>query len=243
MGTPAQGQALRAASDSSDHVQRIIETLASDEMRGRSALSIADITKAADFIAGEFRQIGLIPYAEDDYRQSFQTSRSKLLHQSVRLADTILQANQYLIVGDGPNESWSQNDSVASITIDSQEDFSQAFRTILQQTEGNTIVWVDPVHATYLARFKQIFSRESIEIIGEDPNISPNTKVFIVAKQKPEQFHIEIEREKTEFPMFNVAGILPGKSKPNEYVVFSCHYRSEERRVGKECRSRWSPYH
>ena len=21
------------------------------------------------------------------------------------------------------------------------------------------------------------------------------------------------------------------------------HYRSEERRVGKECRSRWSPYH
>src|SRR5947208_16255337 len=23
----------------------------------------------------------------------------------------------------------------------------------------------------------------------------------------------------------------------------SCHARSEERRVGKECRSRWSPYH
>ena len=23
----------------------------------------------------------------------------------------------------------------------------------------------------------------------------------------------------------------------------SSHYRSEERRVGKECRSRWSPYH
>ena len=23
----------------------------------------------------------------------------------------------------------------------------------------------------------------------------------------------------------------------------SCIYRSEERRVGKECRSRWSPYH
>ena len=25
-----------------------------------------------------------------------------------------------------------------------------------------------------------------------------------------------------------------------EYIV---KYRSEERRVGKECRSRWSPYH
>ena len=25
--------------------------------------------------------------------------------------------------------------------------------------------------------------------------------------------------------------------------VHNRHYRSEERRVGKECRSRWSPYH
>ena len=28
-----------------------------------------------------------------------------------------------------------------------------------------------------------------------------------------------------------------------EYVIKSFHSRSEERRVGKECRSRWSPYH
>src|SRR3712207_7011331 len=26
-------------------------------------------------------------------------------------------------------------------------------------------------------------------------------------------------------------------------VVLPVHHRSEERRVGKECRSRWSPYH
>ena len=28
-----------------------------------------------------------------------------------------------------------------------------------------------------------------------------------------------------------------------EAVNFDTKYRSEERRVGKECRSRWSPYH
>ena len=27
------------------------------------------------------------------------------------------------------------------------------------------------------------------------------------------------------------------------YSTYERHYRSEERRVGKECRSRWSPYH
>ena len=27
------------------------------------------------------------------------------------------------------------------------------------------------------------------------------------------------------------------------YALYGGHHRSEERRVGKECRSRWSPYH
>ena len=29
----------------------------------------------------------------------------------------------------------------------------------------------------------------------------------------------------------------------NEYIDYVGSWRSEERRVGKECRSRWSPYH
>src|SRR5690606_40841563 len=36
----------------------------------------------------------------------------------------------------------------------------------------------------------------------------------------------------------------PPSSNPNFYSLFSnIKHRSEERRVGKECRSRWSPYH
>ena len=34
---------------------------------------------------------------------------------------------------------------------------------------------------------------------------------------------------------------LPFASAP--IIRYICRYRSEERRVGKECRSRWSPYH
>ena len=40
---------------------------------------------------------------------------------------------------------------------------------------------------------------------------------------------------------------LPDNHLRNELVTFVTdrpgHDRSEERRVGKECRSRWSPYH
>ena len=34
-----------------------------------------------------------------------------------------------------------------------------------------------------------------------------------------------------------------GTTDPSAYMTNAKVYRSEERRVGKECRSRWSPYH
>src|SRR5258708_35027016 len=35
----------------------------------------------------------------------------------------------------------------------------------------------------------------------------------------------------------------PALSASGKTACGTCHLRSEERRVGKECRSRWSPYH
>src|SRR2546425_343098 len=47
---------------------------------------------------------------------------------------------------------------------------------------------------------------------------------------------------------YSFSGLVPSTdysvkfTKPAGYI-FSTPLRSEERRVGKECRSRWSPYH
>ena len=38
-------------------------------------------------------------------------------------------------------------------------------------------------------------------------------------------------------------GISLGKRDVGDEIEFATIMRSEERRVGKECRSRWSPYH
>ena len=50
------------------------------------------------------------------------------------------------------------------------------------------------------------------------------------------------------FPMgeFDVEGFMHSEEKiggKKKDVTYVCTGRSEERRVGKECRSRWSPYH
>ncbi|MGO1596523.1 MAG: M20/M25/M40 family metallo-hydrolase [Sphingobacterium sp.] len=206
-----------------DDVQRILETLASDEMRGRSALSAPDIARAADFIGSEFRQIGVQPYAEDTYRQTFQVSRTHLEEQSVRLGETELDENEFLIVGSGPSARWTQSDAIETIKIEATEDFSQAFRSIVQGPVGDRIVLVDSAHSSYLTRFKKILSRESIKIKGEDQP-EANTKVFIIGEQLPEAFQISLQRKQEDFSMFNVAAVIPGKSKAEEYVIFSCHY-------------------
>ena len=38
-------------------------------------------------------------------------------------------------------------------------------------------------------------------------------------------------------------GIIPERETPADCFLSARSSRSEERRVGKECRSRWSPYH
>ena len=45
-----------------------------------------------------------------------------------------------------------------------------------------------------------------------------------------------------EFTFFLAVPVMFGMSAI-KIVKFGLHFRSEERRVGKECRSRWSPYH
>src|SRR2546429_9864549 len=49
-----------------------------------------------------------------------------------------------------------------------------------------------------------------------------------------------------KLPAETVAGLTrwcTSIRKEDDLLTFSTNSRSEERRVGKECRSRWSPYH
>ena len=54
-----------------------------------------------------------------------------------------------------------------------------------------------------------------------------------------------ISHSTSEF-IIDFAAVLPGVQKArvkSRIILTPEHARSEERRVGKECRSRWSPYH
>ena len=48
--------------------------------------------------------------------------------------------------------------------------------------------------------------------------------IFVVANTVPTSFKIKANLQVDRLELSNVVGILPGKSRPNEYVIFSGHY-------------------
>ena len=97
-----------------------------------------------------------------------------------------------------------------------------------------------------------------MEVIEENPNLC-GLNVTIPYKEQVIPFLDELDRDTAKIGAVNVIKIIrqpKGKVKlvgyNSDIIGFSQsiqpllqphHKRSEERRVGKECRSRWSPYH
>ncbi len=208
-----------SASDSKD-VQRIIETLADDDMRGRSALVPEDIGKAADFIAAEFKSIGLQPYAEANFRQSFEITQINLSTKDAQINGKDIDPAHILIQSTMPGLNWNANPEVSIEKIAEGEDFSQRFRSMMQSNK-DLLVMVDPSFASSFDRLQRIYSKGRIINEGQSPSRSI---VFILSHEVPQSFRVNFTNSFQKIPLFNVAGILPGKSKKNEYVIFSGHY-------------------
>src|SRR2546427_4134007 len=98
------------------------------------------------------------------------------------------------------------------------------------------IIEVSHRHITFFFFF--FFQAEDgirdLTVTGVQTCALPILKAHMVSKIQP-------------FQSNNVIGMVAGSDPKlkDEAVMFTAHYdhRSEERRVGKECRSRWSPYH
>ncbi|QBQ39786.1 M20/M25/M40 family metallo-hydrolase [Sphingobacterium psychroaquaticum] len=204
-------------------VKRIIETLASDDMRGRASFT-KDIDKAADFIANEFRQAGLKPYAEDNYRQTFHVTRITPGEQVVQVNHNNIQAQEFVVISASPQIQWTEKNNIEQLEIKKGEDFSMRFREIVRNNPNNNIVWVDPSFADMLARFKTIFSRENVTTKQDQDIAAGPSKVFILKQAAINSFNIQASTKRQDLPLFNVAAVIPGKSKADEFVVFSGHY-------------------
>ncbi|ULT28427.1 hypothetical protein KUH03_18830 [Sphingobacterium sp. E70] len=161
-----------------EDVSRILNTLASDDMRGRSALT-KDIEHAADFIAGEMKKIGLKPYAEESFRQSFQLDKLSPKSNSAAINKKTIPAEHIISLGNHVDLKWDDKSPIKIVNITSDADFAQAFREQSLSKE-NTLVLVDPSFEASFVRFGQMLSNPKFI---EDSSIQKPSIVYLLTKK------------------------------------------------------------
>ncbi len=195
-------------------VERIEKTLASDAMRGRRTFT-PDIDKAADFIAAEFRSIGLGTLNNTgSYRQEFAMVRPKFISAAAILDGQAIDQKSVMVITCQSQIKIDQSSGYETAFIKTGANLQAEARKYARGNK-NMIVWVEKNFANSfgnLARLKSSLFKTTTSV------------VFVLTDSAPSTFSIEAVHEITEQKMANVVGIIPGKSKVAEYVVFSGHY-------------------
>jgi hypothetical protein len=177
-----------------DDVERIIKTLSADDMQGRATFT-PGIEKAAQFIESEYKNIGLKPLeGNTGYRQNFTMTRITAVKTLASINGKVISPDSVFTSTSATSLEWTNNSDVQIVKLTADKNF---------RTE----------YAGYLQSGKKM-------LINDDQAL-----VFVLGKHDDiKSFDVSYTGKKEELPLFNVAGIIPGKTKPNEYVVFSGHY-------------------
>lgn len=194
-------------------VSRIIGTLAADEMQGRKVFT-PGIEKAADFISAEFKAMGLKTWGGDTYRQEFVMVRPKFINASGNFDGEALVQDDIMVVTCKANFSMNEQSGYEKISIKAGGDLFGTAQQI-NASGKNTLVLVD---RSFANNFKRLgFLKRSI--IKKETSL-----VFVLTDKDPTKYEVKSTHEIKEDKLFNVVGMIPGKSKKEEYVIFSGHY-------------------
>jgi Zn-dependent M28 family amino/carboxypeptidase len=195
-------------------VARIEAALSADDMQGRKVFT-PGIEKAGDFIAAEFKAIGLGAYQGlTNYKQTFETKRTKFINASGKINGQEIETKN--IIGFSDVEKINITEiSGWELSYVKEGDDLVATITAIAANDKPTVVLI---HTSFSSRFAALrrFKR------SDDKKTAPI--LFVLTDEQAVNYSIQFEQEVNTYKLTNIIGILPGKTKPNEYVVFSGHY-------------------
>lgn len=195
-------------------VDRIERTLSSDDMRGRKTFS-PEIDKAADFIASEFKAAGLQTWNNgNSFRQEFVMVRPKFISATAMFDRVAVEQKSIIVVTCQPSLKIDDRSGYEKVFIKAGANLQTEARNFVRSNK-NLLVLVDKSFANSfgnLARLKSSMFKMNTNV------------VFVLTDINPDTWSVEAVHEITEQKMANVVGVIPGKSKKDEYVIFSGHY-------------------
>ena len=197
-------------------VERIEKILSADDMQGRKTFT-PGIDKAADFIAGEFAKSKLEFFGSNKtYFQEFVMTKTKPVDVSGSLDSEPLATTNVTANTTAAELNITSLKDYQVVVVKKEDDFSKVVFPVFD-LEKNVIVLVDTAHTR---RFKGMQ-----RFAGNAKFPSAVSQIFILTTNlNPAAINLHIKNELTEQHLKNVVGVLPGKSKKDEYVVFSGHY-------------------
>ena len=195
-------------------VERIERILSADDMMGRKAFTpYAD--KAADFIADEFKKAGLQTMnGNNGFKQEFAMVRTKFISVTGNFDGEALDAKNIIVITCFPQLKINQASGYEKVIIKVGDTLQNAARKLVR-SKKNLLVLIDK---SFAGNFGNL-TRLKNSMFKTDKSV-----VFVLTDKDPAKFEIEAVHEVTEQKLANVVGILPGKNKKDEYVIFSGHY-------------------
>ncbi|MGI9138974.1 MAG: M28 family peptidase, partial [Sediminibacterium sp.] len=194
--------------------ERIEKFLSSDELAGRQIYT-PGIEKAANFIANEFKENGLTTFKNSDsHLQKFSRMNVKFIAAAGNFDGENIDTKKIIAITTEPNLDISENSGYEIVKIGKDENLFLSVRKLMSNSKNYLIV-VDESFAANFGRLVQFKSGLSEE----------QKSIFIVlANQVPTKYKLQATHKIDKLSLANVVGVIPGKSLPNEYVIFSGHY-------------------
>lgn len=196
-------------------VTRIEKVLSADDMQGRRAFT-PGIEKASAFIESEFKKIGLQTFnGATNYRQEFSMTASKAVSSKITIDGKEINNNQVVTFSYLPQVSLTEKSDLSIVKINKGDNVGKKFNEYYK-SERNLLVLVDPSFNNVLPNIQHI------DRLTANPGNS--TITFVFGTIEATTFSVELTNVISKKTLNNVVGILPGKTKPNEFVIFSGHY-------------------
>ncbi|HEY2347964.1 MAG TPA: M28 family peptidase [Puia sp.] len=195
-------------------VSRIEKTLSADDMQGRQVFT-PGIEKAAAFIEKEFSRAGLKPIpGSKDYTQSFTMVEPESTDASITINSTQVDKKNLVAFSAESSLTITQDDHYKKVIVKKSAEFGETVLKYLE-SEENVLILVD---TSLEKRFTRLAQLHMPQFSGK------GNRIYILTSVDPDQYLIEVRQKIKQRTLTNLIGMIPGKSRPDEFVIFSAHY-------------------
>ncbi|MES2797940.1 MAG: M20/M25/M40 family metallo-hydrolase [Bacteroidota bacterium] len=200
-------------------VSRIIKALSADDMLGRDSKKPQEIAKASAFIESEFEKIGLQKLNNlSSFKQDFNAIKIERKATDIQINGNKITDNEIIVMSE--SESIILNEKSSIQVLDKNMGFWENFQKLNRDSTAK-IILVDSFHENSFRQAQHYYGKQ--RVLGRK-NDKAGTKLYILGQSNANAISVNIQQSVAKLPMNNVVGVLKGKSKKEEIVIFSAHY-------------------